>query len=146
MTGMGYVLEQVFNYLVVIASFAFRTLFIWIGEKIHFTSLTAETKFVMLSVFYVTYINYGLIYLFASLDIRSSKIPLIEHLFNGLYPEFNALWYNDIGVLIIAIMISNMYWPVLEFFLFYGIRLLYRMIDQRTLLPLNPLNTNCKSI
>lgn len=70
------------------------------AEKIGFVSLTAETKFVMVAVFYVTYINYGLIYLFASLDFRNSKSFLVNNLFDGLYPEINALWFNDIGVLI----------------------------------------------
>jgi hypothetical protein len=63
------------------------------------------------------------------LDFRNSRIPLINNIFNGLYPDYNALWFNDIGVLIYAIMFSNMYWPVLEFFMYYGIRLLYRMMD-----------------
>lgn len=129
MTGWGYLLQQTFNYLVVGASFAFRAVFIWLAEKLRFVSLTAETNFIMLAVFYVTYINYGFIYAFASLDLRHSSIPIISTLFNGLYPEFNSLWYNDIGVLIYNIMVSNMYWPVLEFFIYYGLRLLARMID-----------------
>lgn len=148
MTGWGYIIEQSFNYLVVGASFVVRTFFIWIADRIHFISRSNETRFVMVSVFMITYLNYGLIYLFASYDIRGDKtIPFVENVFDGLYPDFNALWFNDVGVLIVAIMISNMYWPPLEFFLFYGIRLLYRMIDQRTLCPSSkPTKTQCKSI
>ena len=130
MTGPGYIIEQSFNYLIVVASFIVRTFFIWIAEKVRFVSRTNETRFVMMSVFMITYLNYGLIYFFASYDIRGdSHIPLASSLFDGLYPDFNALWFNDIGVLIISIMISNMYWPPLEFFLFYGLRLLNRMLD-----------------
>lgn len=148
MTGPGYAIEQSFNYLVVIASFVVRNFFIWIAGKVGFVSRTNETRFVMMTVFLITYLNYGLIYLFASYDIRGeSTIPFLPTLFDGLYPDFNALWFNDIGVLIITIMISNMYWPPLEFFIFYGLRLLYRMIDQRTLCPSSkPTKTSCKSI
>ena len=41
-----------------------------------------------------------------------------------------------------------MYWPVLEFFMYWGIRLLYRMLDQKTLLPkYKPgMKTHCKTI
>lgn len=77
MTGFGYILVQVFTNLIVIASYAFRSLFIWVASKIRFISLTNETQFVMVSVFWITYINYGLIYFFASLDVRESKIPLV---------------------------------------------------------------------
>lgn len=39
-----------------------------------------------------------------------------------------------------------MYWPVLEFFIFWGLRLLYRMIDQRSIWPSDPSKTHCKTI
>ena len=129
MTSWGYVLEMVFSYSIVVASFVIREFFIWIASKIHFKSLSSETMAIMLSVFFITYINYGLIQLFASIDMRHAKIPFITTIFNGLYPDFNALWYNDIGVLIYAIMFSNMYWPVLEYFLFVGIRWFNRCWD-----------------
>ena len=129
MTGPGYLIVQSFNYLIVLASFIVRTFFIWIAEKVGFVSRTSETRFVMVSVFLITYLNYGLIHLFSSYDDRGEFILPISRFFNGLYPDFNALWLNDIGALIIAIMISNMYWPPLEFFMFWGLRLLYRIID-----------------
>ena len=146
MTGFGYALEQGFSYLVVILSFVIRSMFIYLAEKVRFFSLTKETKFVMVSVFWITFINYGIIYLAASWDMRDSVIPLWNKLFSGLYPDFNALWFNDVGVLVVAIMMSNMYWPPLEFFMMWGIRLLYRMIDQRSLCPTNQYNTRCKTI
>ena len=40
MTGFGYILSQVFAYLIVGASYAFRTGFIYMAEKMRFTSLT----------------------------------------------------------------------------------------------------------
>ena len=107
-----------------------RTFFIWIAEKIRFFSITNETRFVMLSVFYITFLNYGVIYLFASWDNReATPNSFWDNMFNGLYEDFNALWFNDIGVLIVQIMISNMYWPPLEFIMFYGLRLFFRMLD-----------------
>lgn len=129
MTGFGYVLEQSFNYLIVAASFVIRYIILLIVDKIRFFSLTEETKFAMTAVFWITFINYGIIYLLCSWDNRHSIHEAFDKLFSGLYPDFNALWFNDIGVLIIQIMISNMYWPPLEFIMFWGMRYLFRVID-----------------
>lgn len=43
MTGIGYILQNTFTYLIVIASFAIRYLIIFVAEKIRFFSLTQET-------------------------------------------------------------------------------------------------------
>ena len=129
MTGMGLVLQESFNYLIVGLSFVVRSIILIIVDKIRFVSLTKETGFAMLAVFWITFINYGVIYLLASWDLRSDSDGWWSHMFDGLYPDFNALWFNDVGVLVTAIMVSNMYWPPLEFFMFWGIRLLYRMWD-----------------
>ena len=39
-----------------------------------------------------------------------------------------------------------MYWPPLEFIIFYGLRYLYRVLDQKTLLPRNYLWSRTKTI
>lgn len=101
MTGFGYMLEQSFNYLVVIASFAIRYIILMIVDKIKFISLTKETEFAMTAVFWITFINYGIIYLICSWDNRHAASGAWNNLFSGLYPDFNALWFNDVGVLIV---------------------------------------------
>ena len=121
-------------------------MFISLAHKVRFFSLTKETKFVMLSVFWITFINYGVIYLASSWDNRYSNSRFWDKLFSGLYPDFNALWFNDIGVLVTSIMISNMYWPLIEFPMMWGIRLLFRMLDQKSLCPTNQYNTRCKTM
>jgi len=88
--------------------------FIWLADKLGFASLTNQTTFVMMTVFFVTYINYGLIYLAAGKDYRHAAFKPLNVIFQGLYPDFNALWFNDFGVIICRIMLSNMYWPILE--------------------------------
>ena len=78
MTGYGYILETTFSYAIVGASFVFRTIFIELATRLRFMSLSNETKFVMITVFYITYINYGLIQLAASYDSREVRIPFIN--------------------------------------------------------------------
>ena len=120
MTGFGYLLEQGFSYMIVILSYVIRFFFIWVAGKVRFFSKTKETIFIMISVFWIYFLNYGIVYLFASWDSRHWILNFINKLFEGLYPDFTALWFNDVGRLLVAIMISNMYWPPLEFFLYWG--------------------------
>ena len=135
-----------FNYLVVGVSMVVREILIALAVFIGFFSRTKETKFIMLGVFWIIFINYGVIYLAASYDARNNRFTIWNEFFDGLYPDFNALWFNDVGVLIVTIMMSNMYWPILEYFIFLGLRLLYRMIDQRSLCPTSSSKTTSKSI
>lgn len=129
MTGPGYLLESCFTYLIVGISIVVREILIALATYIGFFSRTKETKFIMLGVFWIIFINYGVINLASSWDARNRTNKLITEVFDGLYPDLNALWFNDVGVLVTATMVSNMYWPPLEYFIFMGLRLLYRMLD-----------------
>lgn len=100
----------------------------------------------MLSVFWVSFINYGIIQFLACYDARNSKIPLFESLFKGLYTDINSLWFNDCGVTIVSIMFSNAYFPLIEFAYTLALRIFWRMVDQRTIWPNDPKDTHCKTI
>ena len=83
--------------MIVILSYVIRFFFIWVAGKVRFFSKTKETVFIMVSVFWIYFLNYGIVYLFASWDSRHWIIPFINNLFEGLYPDFTALWFNDVG-------------------------------------------------
>lgn len=51
-------------------------------------------------------------------------------IFNGGYKDFSAEWFDEIGNTMVAAMIFNVYWPLLEFFAFYGMRLGFRLLDR----------------
>ena len=145
-TQLGWFSSLAFSQGIVLASFAIRCIFIWLSEKLGFRTRTNQTKFVMFIVFWVIYINYGLMPLFQSFDWRESWLQIMNHFFKGLYPDFNAIWFDQVGRTICFVMLNNMIWPVLEFMIFYGIRLLRRMIDQCSLIPNNVYNTKCKTL
>ena len=83
----------------------------------------------MISVFIVTYVNYALIYAAASVDVRHARFDIFNHIFQGLYTDYNALWFNDFGILIVGVMVSNMYWPPFELFIYWAYRVLQRQWD-----------------
>jgi hypothetical protein len=63
----------------------------------------------------------------ASLNSRNFKA--LSNLFDGIYSDFNANWFSDVGYIIIYNMVYNASWPIIEFFLFYLMRHMVRAID-----------------
>lgn len=46
-------------------------------------------------------------------------------------PDFNAQWFNNIGVTLAAAMLFNVYWPIFEFLTFWGMRSAFRVMDRK---------------
>ena len=61
---------------------------------------------------------------------EEANLPLVSSLFNGLYPDFTAEWYNDIGASLVATMKTNAYFPIIEFFGFWGMAVGKRILDR----------------
>ena len=47
----------------------------------------------------------------------------------GLHTDFSVSWYKDVGNVIISTMIFNIGWPIIEFFMFFGMRFAFRLWD-----------------
>ena len=67
--------------------------------------------FIIVSVFSIYFLNYGILYLLAPMNIQ---IPLVSDVLIGVYYDFNQQWYSDIGQQIISVMIINAIFPPLE--------------------------------
>ena len=74
-------------------------------------------------------VNYSLTFGLASLDSRQSSIQFVKDFFGGLYPDYNAFWFNDVGVIIVETMMFNMLYPLIEFFIYWPLRFLVRVWD-----------------
>ena len=136
--GLGTLMNLCFAYVVVIANYVARVLFIWFASLIRFTTHSQQTNFIMLSVFWMQFFNSGLLFVFAPWDSRGAwglKIPYWDKVFDGVYPDYNANWFSDVGVTVCAALFSNMFWPLIEFWAFFAMRTLFRMADQCALVP-----------
>ena len=49
---------------------------------------------------------------------------------DGGIPDFNTQWFRDIGATLVGAMLFNVYWPVVEFFVFFGMRTAFRLLDR----------------
>ena len=136
--GLGTLLDMCYGQMVVIANYVGRVLFIYFASLIRFTTYTKETNFIMLSVFWMQFFNSGLLFAVAPFDARegiAQRWPIVGKIFNGIYPDYNANWFGDVGVTVCAALFSQMFWPLIEFWAFFGMRYFFRVLDQRTLIP-----------
>jgi len=128
--------------IISMTNFFIRFVWMYMAQWIGFTSVTLEIEFIKNSVFYLYFLNSGLLYILAPWDSRELDLPIIRSLFQGVYTDYNANWFQDIGLTIAATAFFNLYYPVIEFFGFWGIRHVYRMIDQRSIWPLMPMKNS----
>jgi len=84
-------------------------------------------------VFYATFFNSGLLMLLASLDHKHDKFNDSD-VNKGIYTDYNAYWFIDIGGTVASAMVTNMLYPAIEFVMYWCIRHLYRALDQGAIL------------
>ena len=70
--------------------------------------------FIIVSVFSIYFLNYGVLYLLAPMKL---EIPFVSDILIGVYYDFNQQWYSDIGQQIISVMLINAVFPPLEILL-----------------------------
>ena len=99
----------------------------------------------MYSVLIVSFFNYGILYIIAPWNFTEAGSDQGD-LFDGIYTDFNAQWFVDIGRLIVETSFINIVFPLFEYMLFWFFRHLRRMVDQRSCCPCNKQNTNAKTI
>lgn len=85
-----------------IQSLLARTGFIELTKLIKYTSESERIRFILISVFTIYFINYGVLYIIVPLKL---KIPLVSSLLAGVYWDFNTYWYTDIGYQVISILL-----------------------------------------
>lgn len=100
-------------------------LIIYIGKDTE----SEQTRLITNGVFIVQFFNTGILLLLVNANL-SEQNSLLGIFVNGQLKDFNAEWFSDIGNTMIGAMMFNIYWPLIEFFCFYGMRLGYRMLDR----------------
>ncbi len=66
---------------------------------------------IIICVFLIYFLNAGLMYLLAPMDIR---LPIVSQLELGIYSDFNQYWYSNIGFLVINVLLINAIMPPCE--------------------------------
>ena len=69
-------------------------------KLVHFTSISQHMAVVIVSVFSIFYVNYGLLYLIAPFR---TDIEFLSSIMIGMYRDFNSFWFSDIGTMVIFV-------------------------------------------
>lgn len=88
-----------------------------------------------MGIFGISFIIYGILPIFATWDFRTQGQRMyIERIFSGIYQDFNAEWFEDVGHIICSTMMFNVWMPPIEFAIFWLLRYAFRAWDQRSLI------------
>jgi len=117
-----------------------------IAEYVGFHSRSKQANFIKTGVFYVTFFNTGILIALASMNSSDWNLPLLNKFFKGYYREIDEFWVDDIGHIIFSTMVANIYFPIIEWCMYWAIRLCYRMYDQRKLNPNDCTRTRATSL
>lgn len=121
---------EIFKYSTVFVNFGLKFVVTSLVRMMGFSSITNETKYIMVLVFLIQFFNTGPLLLLVNADLSQFNLPLLNLLDAGVYTDFGPKWYGDVGQAIVTTMLFNMVFPIIEFFIFGSIRFLRRMADR----------------
>lgn len=96
----------------------------WIG----FPTQTEELSWITTGVFYTQFFNTAFLLLMVNADL--SEQPVTFGATSGNIADFNMTWFNTIGNSLISTILFIAYWPIIEFFMYWGLRVLFRCLDR----------------
>jgi hypothetical protein len=143
-TGWVYLFTNQNSLLIVLINFVYRYLFLYLADFVGFRSQASKGNWIKNTIFFSNFFNLGLVVTMASCNSRN--FHAVSNLFDGIYSDFNANWFSDVGYIIIYNMLYNSAWPIIEFFLFYLFRHVARAVDQRSFWPNDIYKTHCVTI
>ena len=127
----GFFVVQGYSYLIVLFAMIVRNVHSALASKNRFKQKTSELVHATMSIFAVYLVIYGFVPLFATYDLRTSTaFSFFEEIFRGMYYDFNAEWFQDVGLLVSKTMTANIFMPPVHFVLGWLRRYLNRACDQ----------------
>ena len=115
------------SFIIVILNYILRLIIIYIVKIIGLHTETNQTKIIMTWIFIVQFFNTAIFNLLTYANLKES---LGISIFKGSYPDFTFGWYLDVGVPLVTAMIINAVFPLIEFAMWYGLRILLIFYDK----------------
>uniref|UniRef100_A0A7S3I2P9 Uncharacterized protein n=1 Tax=Favella ehrenbergii TaxID=182087 RepID=A0A7S3I2P9_9SPIT len=96
----------------------------WIGFSTETVRLSKTTTI----TFVVQFFNSAFLLLMTNANL--SEQPLSFGLTSGKMPDFNSAWFRSVGDVIVGAMVFNVYYPIIEVLMYWGLRILFRCMDR----------------
>ena len=122
--------DQIAKFAIIAINYILRVIIIKLIIGIGNDTLSEQTRLITNGVFIVQFFNTALLLLMVNANLEEQGFPLnLLSAERGL-SDFNSNWFSDIGVTLTGAMLFNVYWPIIEFFVFGGMRKAYRLLDR----------------
>jgi len=123
-----YLWTSALSYLLIGINYVLRTVCIMLVDWIGFSTETMRLSKTTTITFVVQFFNSAFLLLMVNADL--SEQPFTFGLTAGTMPDFNSLWFRSVGYVIVAAMVFNVYYPIIEVAMYWGLRVLFRCIDR----------------
>jgi len=116
------------SYLLIGINYILRTVCIMLVDWIGFDTETVRLSKTTTITFLVQFFNSAFLLLMVNADM--SEQPCTFGLTSGTIPDFNSAWFRSVGDIIVAAMLFNVYYPILELAMYWALRALTRCMDR----------------
>lgn len=114
--------------MLAIINFILRTICIALVNWIGFRTETEKLSKTTTVTFIVQFFNTAILLLLVGANWAEQ--PVSFGLTGGQFSDFNELWFRSIGNTICGLMWFNAFFPIIEAFMYFGLRLLFRILDR----------------
>jgi hypothetical protein len=121
--------NQAASQSIVVINYLLRFFIIVLIKYIGKDTESAQTRLITNGVFIVQFFNTGILLLLVNANLTEQS-SILGVIFSGGSADFDSEWFKQIGNTVVAAMIYNIVWPLIEFFAFYGMRLGFRQLDR----------------
>jgi len=123
-----YLWTTALSYLLIGINYVLRTVCIMLVDWIGFDTETLRLSKTTTITWVVQWFNSAFLLLMVNANL--SEQPITFWLTSGALSDFNSAWFRSVGDIIVAAMIFNVYYPLLEFAGFWALRYLFRCLDR----------------
>ena len=124
----AFIWTSALSYLLIGINYILRTVCIMLVDWIGYQTETERLSKTTTVTFIVQYFNSA--FLLLMVNANMSEQPITFWLTTGSLPDFNTGWFRGVGDIIVGAMVFNIYYPILEVFGYWGLRILFRCLDR----------------
>lgn len=114
------------SYIIIGLNYVLREACIALINWIGYSTETKRLERTTMLTFYVLFLNTAFLLLIVNANMTEQPISFG---LAGPISDFNSNWFRITGNTLVSTMIFNAYYPILEFFMYYGMRLFFRLLD-----------------
>lgn len=132
------------SYIIIGINYVLRLFIIALIIYVGYPTESEQTSMITDWVFATQFLNTAFLLLAANANMAEQG-PILGFIFKGTIPDFDDKWFNDVGYSMMYAMEFNIYWPLLEFVCYWGMRFGFRLLD-RGLTSCDTYQTKCTTL